>query len=118
MRDTTISLRLAPRGQSFANAPAVQVRATNPPQPLYNAQLQVDGTGDWDLEARVEGANASYDPSSAAANARAGTARNAQRSPQRFSGSMANPADSNASTTARTFGPNTLERSPFSSPLW
>jgi hypothetical protein len=56
MSDTTISLRVAPRGQSFANAPAVQVRATNPPQPLYNAQLQVDRTGDWDLEARVEGA--------------------------------------------------------------
>jgi hypothetical protein len=52
----TIALRAAPRGQSFANAPAVQVRAANPPQPLYNAQLQVDRVGDWDLEARVEGA--------------------------------------------------------------
>jgi hypothetical protein len=52
--DVTIALRAAPRGQSFANAPAAEVR-TNPPQPSYNAQLEVDRAGDWDLEVHVTG---------------------------------------------------------------
>ncbi|MFL5801829.1 MAG: hypothetical protein ACJ8CR_08800 [Roseiflexaceae bacterium] len=52
--DATIALRAAPRGQSFASAPGAELR-TNPPQPSYNAQLEVDRAGDWDLEVRVAG---------------------------------------------------------------
>jgi hypothetical protein len=52
--DATIALRAAPRGQSFANAAVAEVR-TNPPQPSYNTQLQVDRAGDWELEAQVAG---------------------------------------------------------------
>jgi hypothetical protein len=54
MDGATITLRAAPRGQSFASAAAAQVR-TIPPQPLYNAQLEVDRAGDWELEVQVAG---------------------------------------------------------------
>src|SRR5262245_33832419 len=54
MDGATITLRTAPRGQSFASAPAAELR-TIPPQPLYNAQLQVDRVGDWELEVQVAG---------------------------------------------------------------
>jgi hypothetical protein len=47
----TIARRAAPRGQSFANAPAVQVRATNPPQPLYGEFFSM--SGEWDVVVRV-----------------------------------------------------------------
>jgi hypothetical protein len=54
MDGATITLRAAPRGQSFANAPAAQL-PTVPAQPLYNAQLAIDRPGDWDLEVLVAG---------------------------------------------------------------
>ena len=54
MDGATITLRVAPRGQSFANAPAAEL-PTLPPQPLYSAQLAVDRIGDWELEVQVVG---------------------------------------------------------------
>ncbi len=54
MDGATITLRTAPRGQSFASAPASQLR-TIPPQPLYNTQLEIDRAGDWELEVQVAG---------------------------------------------------------------
>jgi hypothetical protein len=54
MDGALITLRAVPRGQSFANVPAVQL-PTLPPQPLYNAQLEVDRAGDWELEVQVVG---------------------------------------------------------------
>src|SRR5690349_17787861 len=54
MGGATITLRAAPRGQSFASAPVAELR-TLPPQPLYNTQLAVDRVGDWELEVQVAG---------------------------------------------------------------
>ena len=54
MDGATITLRTAPRGQSFVSALATQLR-TIPSQPLYNAQLEVDRAGDWELEVQVAG---------------------------------------------------------------
>src|SRR5262245_22706941 len=54
MDGATITLRAAPRGKSFASAPAVE-RRTTPPQPLYTTQLSVDRAGDWELEVQVDG---------------------------------------------------------------
>jgi len=42
---------IALRGQSFANAPAVQVRAANQPQPLYGEFFSM--SGEWDVDVRV-----------------------------------------------------------------
>jgi hypothetical protein len=52
--DATIVLRAAPRGQSFANAPSTQVR-TAPAQASYNAQLEIDRAGDWELDVQASG---------------------------------------------------------------
>jgi hypothetical protein len=55
----TIELRVVPRGQSFANAPAARIRTIPGPQGIYYTDLPVDRDGDWDLEVRVNGAKGS-----------------------------------------------------------
>lgn len=57
--DATLRLRAVPRGQPFTNAPVAEVRASDASDGLYYAQLQVDRTGDWEIEVRAEGSQGS-----------------------------------------------------------
>jgi hypothetical protein len=51
----TITLRAAPRGLPFDQAPSTQIATRPGPQDVYFAQLPLDRPGDWELELRVEG---------------------------------------------------------------
>jgi hypothetical protein len=51
----TITLRAAPRGLSFDQAPSTQITTRPGPQGVYSAQLPLDRPGDWELELQIEG---------------------------------------------------------------